>query len=136
MNETKWNNQVMQQMFELKEKYRLENKDLRAKLEKLEEDRNYLISDSTVVSTENHRKGVKNLKLQQDNADLQSQVAVLKGLLEKARDCICTISDKAPGYDWNSDPLYLTRIIGDSINSIDQALQVTPVVIVNKEMFI
>lgn len=45
--------------------------------------------------------------------------------LNTAYQTISYIQDKAPGYDWNADPLFLTLKTGEAFKKIDAALAAT-----------
>lgn len=46
----------------------------------------------------------------------------LRAAVLDARDALTTILQHAPGYDWNADPLYLTRRSGDVFATIAEVL--------------
>lgn len=45
--------------------------------------------------------------------DRDTEIKRLKQALRKSVEALMTVERCAPGYDWNTDPLYLTRIIGE-----------------------
>lgn len=45
-------------------------------------------------------------------------LASAAGALRKFNDVLSTVSHKAPGYDWNSDPENLTLLIGEAFRLV------------------
>jgi hypothetical protein len=56
----------------------------------------------------------------------------LERVLAKMRDVLTTVSQRAPGYDWNADPQYLTRLISNVFAAAD-ALASRPTEATHKE---
>ncbi len=46
-------------------------------------------------------------------------ISALRSLLRRARQALVSVGEIAPGYDWNSNPRFLTRLIGDTCAQID-----------------
>lgn len=63
---------------------------------------------------------------QEKTARQAHEIARLREALTEAKMTLLSVESKAPGYDWNADPLYLTLKIGDSCQRIDAELAGTP----------
>lgn len=56
------------------------------------------------------------------NAYLIKAAPDLLEALHDARKTLSYVTEKAPGYDWNADPLSLTLRTGDAFSKIDAAI--------------
>ena len=58
------------------------------------------------------------------NTAIRAENERLRGVLKKAVETLMTVERVAPGYDWNADHLYLTRMTGEvyQLPDVKQAL--------------
>lgn len=57
--------------------------------------------------------------LREEPKRLEALLAVVGTVLVRAKSALMTVSVNAPGYDWNADPMFLTRTIGEASAAID-----------------